>query len=82
MKELNDHQLLEQLAKQLKEQQQLLDELARRLSVVEYNNWMHTPLQPKQFTNQCPKCGLKLDGVMSYCCSNIECPTGLGPVRC
>lgn len=30
----------------------------------------------------CPKCGLTLSGVMSYCCPNAECPTGLGPVMC
>ncbi len=81
MKELNDHELLEQLSKQLKEQQRLLDELARRLSAIEYNNWMHTPLQPKKY-NQCSKCGLDLNGTLAYCCSNIDCPTGLGPVRC
>lgn len=31
---------------------------------------------------QCPKCGIKLDGVMSYSCNNIDCPTGMGPVWC
>lgn len=31
---------------------------------------------------QCGKCGLKLSGVMSYCCPNGDCPCGLGPVMC
>ena len=41
------------------------------------------PYQPHTTTwNQCAKCGLKLEGVMSYCCPNPQCPTGLGPVTC
>lgn len=40
-------------------------------------------IYPKIFEfNICPKCGLKLEGVMSYCCPNVECPTGMGPVMC
>lgn len=31
---------------------------------------------------RCTKCGLKLDGPMGYCCSNSDCPSGLGPVMC
>ena len=30
----------------------------------------------------CPKCGIKLDQVMGYVCSNHPCPTGLGGVYC
>ena len=30
----------------------------------------------------CPKCGMKLDGTMGYCCPNMDCPTGMGPVIC
>jgi hypothetical protein len=30
----------------------------------------------------CSKCGLKLDGVLGYCCPQAGCPTGLGPVMC
>ena len=33
-------------------------------------------------TNHCPKCGLKLDTVMGYVCSQPQCPTGLGGVWC
>lgn len=32
--------------------------------------------------NQCPKCGLKLDQVMSYTCTVSNCPTGLGGAQC
>lgn len=39
------------------------------------------PYNPTWYGN-CPKCGLKLDSVMGYVCSNPECPTGLGGVQC
>lgn len=32
--------------------------------------------------NQCPKCGINLEGVMSYSCNHVDCPTGMGPVYC
>ena len=40
------------------------------------------PMNPSFPINQCSKCGLKLDTVMGYVCPNLDCPTGLGPVRC
>ena len=39
-----------------------------------------TPYGP--ISNNCPKCGLKLDAVMGYVCSNPQCPTGLGGAWC
>ena len=39
------------------------------------------PTQPNPFSN-CPKCGLKLEGVMGYVCPNAGCPTGLGGAWC
>ena len=38
------------------------------------------PWNPITWSKVCPKCGIKLDSVMSYSCTNIECPTGLGPI--
>jgi hypothetical protein len=32
--------------------------------------------------NHCSKCGLKMEGVMGYVCSQPQCPTGLGGVWC
>jgi hypothetical protein len=32
--------------------------------------------------SKCSLCGLDLSGVMGYCCPNLKCPTGLGPVYC
>lgn len=32
--------------------------------------------------DECPKCGIKLDGVMGYVCVNSRCPVGLGSVQC
>jgi hypothetical protein len=37
---------------------------------------------PQQATNSCSKCGLRLEGVMGYVCSQPMCPTGLGGVWC
>ena len=48
--------------------------------VMPYQPWTVPNTPP--MASQCPKCGLKLEGVMSYCCPNAECPTGLGPVTC
>ena len=36
------------------------------------------PMQPGP--RSCPTCGISLDGVLSYCCPNPRCPTGLGSV--
>lgn len=30
----------------------------------------------------CPTCGIKLEQVMYYVCYNVNCPTGLGGVKC
>lgn len=32
--------------------------------------------------NHCHKCGLKMEGVMGYVCSQPHCPTGLGGAWC
>lgn len=34
------------------------------------------PVTPDYKT--CGKCGMKLEGVMGYCCPHSHCPTGLG----
>lgn len=47
--------------------------------------WPITPSIPTFPTlpiDACPKCHLKLDRVMGYCCPDLDCPTGMGPVRC
>lgn len=41
------------------------------------------PMNPSPFTpNNCSKCGLKLEGVMGYVCTNYPCPCGLGGAWC
>lgn len=40
------------------------------------------PTYPNQLGSVCPKCGLKMDGVMGYVCPNYPCPTGLGGASC
>jgi hypothetical protein len=53
-----------------------------------------SPFQPSQPTypipphfpgypiSKCSKCGIELKGVMGYCCSHRDCPTGMGPTVC
>lgn len=47
-----------------------------------------TPLSPyinpnmREWYGNCPKCGINLGQVMGYVCSNLDCPTGLGPTIC
>lgn len=31
------------------------------------------------YVSNCPTCGIKLEGTMSYSCSRMDCPVGLGP---
>lgn len=42
--------------------------------------WPTVPKNPEY--NLCPKCGLKLEGVMGYVCPQAQCPTGLGGAWC
>lgn len=41
-----------------------------------------TTTKPIPTKPTCSKCGLVLEGVMSYSCPHNECPTGMGPVMC
>lgn len=45
------------------------------------NDWNWTTTTHTYYS-ECPKCGLKLDKLMSYTCSNPECPTGLSGPTC
>ena len=46
------------------------------------NPWKRNgDIPPNPYTH-CHKCGIKLDTVMGYCCPNLQCPTGLGPIIC
>lgn len=40
------------------------------------------PLPVTTWTKNCSKCGIKLDTVMGYVCSQPQCPTGLGGAWC
>lgn len=39
-----------------------------------------TPIYPNTVQRKCSRCGISLDTVMSYSCSDVRCPTGLGPI--
>ena len=70
----------------------VVDNLKTRIDTLERHQRVTQPYfipqvtpntQPLQWSiTQCTKCGLQLDKVMSYCCSQPDCPTGLGPVMC
>lgn len=57
---------------------EIADNLTDWLKKHELDFWT----KPQQPVNRCSKCGLKLEGVMGYCCPNVGCPTGMGPVMC
>lgn len=40
------------------------------------------PWENTQLPRNCPKCNLKLEGIMGYVCSHNDCPTGLAGPRC
>lgn len=56
-------------------------DIPRPMYEVDKHQW---PVMPAPIIDykSCPKCGIALDRVMGYCCSNPGCPTGLGPVMC
>ena len=59
--------------------------LEERLSNLECGNNYRSPWQAPQWhmpVQHCTKCGMNLDGVMGYVCSDPHCPTGLGPIMC
>ena len=47
----------------------------------ETTNPFSPPYQPFDYKS-CSKCGIKLDNVMGYVCSQPHCPTGLGGSWC
>lgn len=77
-------------------EQKILNELSQikdRLNQLERQTMWNQPFGPidqKPFmpivTNppviKCSTCGIKLEGVMGYCCPRGDCPTGMGPVMC
>ena len=42
----------------------------------------YIPPNPWAEKARCSKCGIDLNQSLGYCCQNMECPTGLGPVWC
>lgn len=60
--------------------------VGRAMEAAEQQVWIRPLGPPKEWPQQasqhCPTCNLKLEGVMGYVCGNVECPVGLGGVRC
>ena len=74
---LAERERVRNLEKRVEEQAKLIELLQKN----DTPSWMddHKPLPTSTY---CGKCGLKLEGVMGYVCSQPQCPTGLGGVWC
>ncbi len=80
----------DELVQVLDRMQEQIDNMAKRIATLEVaqmpnpNGTYHGYPVPKinWDISTCPTCGIKLDQVMGYVCSNPRCPTGLGPVTC
>ncbi len=78
------------LEKQLEELTKQVQRLSDRVSRIEGTfpqgpfgpSFPYQPVAPVVDYGQCSKCGIKLDQVMGYVCSQVFCPTGLGGTRC
>jgi hypothetical protein len=68
------------LEKRVEEQAKLIELLQKNTAIPPWNPSM--PYQPLPTFTKCGKCGLNLEGVMGYVCSQPQCPTGLGGVWC
>jgi hypothetical protein len=71
---------LEEYLKELeaeKSSREIADQLTEWLKKHDSDVW--TKPQP---VNACPKCGLRIEGVIGYVCPQPMCPTGLGGVWC
>lgn len=61
--------------------------LEERLAILDEKKWDLTKQSPwTQPTwtepQKCQKCGIQMDGVMGYVCSDPLCPSGFGPITC
>lgn len=81
------------LEKQIDELTKQVQRLADRVSRIEgtFPQGPFGPQFPPQFPtmpapvtirNECLRCGIKFSQVMGYVCPDMDCPTGLGGVRC
>lgn len=76
----------QQILDRLEAIEKSLDAIRKRVDNIDIVRQLPAPLPPTPNTwfdpKTCPKCGLKLEGVMGYCCPQPYCPTGMGPVMC
>ena len=80
----------DELVQVLDRMQEQIDNMAKRIATLEVAQMPYGPVNPYTVPvpkinwdiATCPTCGIKLDQVMGYVCSNPRCPTGLGPVTC
>jgi hypothetical protein len=52
-----------------------------RTANMQWSDWRDVPEvveNTSPFKGKCPKCGLAFIGTMSYTCTQVDCPTGLG----
>jgi hypothetical protein len=66
----------------LEEQDNRIQQMEKELLVFAHFLEKNVPFDQIPNISKCSLCGLDLSGVMGYCCPNLKCPTGLGPVYC
>lgn len=74
--------VIEERVKELERRIKLLEDRLLNLEFPPSQRVYGPVIDPRQVNikQTCPVCNLNLDGVLGYSCTNINCPTGLGPI--
>jgi len=74
--------VIEERVKELERRIRLLEDRLLNLEFPSSQRVYGPVIDPRQVNikQTCPVCNLNLEGVLGYSCTNINCPTGLGPI--
>lgn len=74
--------VIEERVKELERRIRLLEDRLLNLEFPPSQRVYGPFIDPRQVNikQTCPVCNLNLEGVLGYSCTNINCPTGLGPI--
>lgn len=74
--------VIEERVKELERRIKLLEDRLLNLEFPSSQRVYGPVVDPRQVNikQTCPVCNLNLEGVLGYSCTNINCPTGLGPI--
>ena len=74
--------VIEERVKELERRLNLLESRLLNLEFPAHQRVYGPVVDPRQVNikQTCPVCNLNLEGVLGYSCTNINCPTGLGPI--